>query len=199
MLAEIARVVPFFKGATWERLGDKGKQWPIQKRCTGTEILHTDTFKRRLGKFHFFPFQESNETVQHHGDFPFILTTGRVLEHYNCGTMTRRTGNAQIVSEDLLAIHPADAARKGIADGDLVRVFSIRGEVRMHAKVSDEVKPGILYTTFHFPENLVNVVTSSECDEDTMCPEYKVVAVDVERVNAPAEKKTSQPELISAK
>ena len=133
------------------------------------------------------------------GDFPFILTTGRVLEHYNCGTMTRRTGNARIVTEDLLAIHPADAARKQIADGDLVRVFSIRGEVRMRAKVSDEVKPGILYTTFHFPEHLVNVVTSSECDEDTMCPEYKVVAVDVERVSAAVEKTNTQPETVFAK
>ena len=133
------------------------------------------------------------------GDFPFILTTGRVLEHYNCGTMNRRTGNARIVTEDVLAIHPADAAKKGIADGDTVRIFSIRGEVRMHAKVSDEVKPGILYTTFHFPEHLVNVVTSSECDEDTMCPEYKVVAVDVERVTVPVEQKADQPEMISAK
>ena len=199
VLAEIARVVPFFKGATWEGLGDNGKQWPIKEGCVGTEILHTDTFKRGLGKFHFFPFQESNEIVQHHGDFPFILTTGRLLEHYNCGTQTRRTGNVQIVTEDVLAIHPADAARKGIADGDTVRVFSIRGEVRMHAKVSDEVKPGILYTTFHFPENLVNVVTSSECDEDTMCPEYKVVAVDVERVSPLVEKKTAQPEAVAAK
>ena len=126
----------------------------------------------------------SRRKSTHHGEFPFILTTGRVLEHYNCGTMTRRTGNAQIVTEDLLAIHPEDAARKGIADGDIVRVFSARGEVRMKARISDEVKPGILYTTFHFPENLVNVVTSSECDEDTMCPEYKVVAVDVEKVPA---------------
>jgi len=122
-----------------------------------------------------------------------------VLEHYNCGTMTRRTGNAQIVTEDLLAIHPDDAARKGIGDGDLVRIFSIRGEVRMHAKVSNEVKPGILYTTFHFPENLVNVVTSSECDEDTMCPEYKVVAVNVERVSAPVKKTAALPEMVAAK
>ena len=199
VLAEIARVVPFFKGAVWEKLGDNGKQWPIQEGCIGTEILHTDTFKRGLGKFHFFRFQESREIVQHHGEFPFILTTGRVLEHYNCGTMTRRTGNARIVTEDVLAIHPADAARKQIATGDLVRIFSARGEVRIHAKVSDEVKPGILYTTFHFPEHLVNVVTSSECDEDTMCPEYKVVAVDVERVNAPVEKKAAQPETVAAK
>ena len=141
VLAEIARVVPFFKGAVWEKLGDNGKQWPIQEGCVGTEILHTDTFKRGLGKFHFFRSQESREIVEHHGEFPFILTTGRVPEHYNCGTMTRRSGNARIVTEDVLAIHPADAARKQITTGDLVRIFSARGEVRIHAKVSDEVSP----------------------------------------------------------
>lgn len=181
VLAEIARIVPFFKGATWQGLTDQGTQWPIQDGCVGTEILHTTEFKRGRGKFHFFRFQESKEIEKHGGEFPFILTTGRILEHYNCGTMTRRTGNARIVTEDLLAVNPADARKKGIADGDLVRVFSARGDVHLKARVSDEVKPGILYTTFHFPENLVNVVTSSECDADTMCPEYKVVAVDVEK------------------
>jgi len=184
VLAEIARVVPFFKGATWEGLGDNGKQWPIKEGCEGTEILHTDTFKRGLGKFHFFRFQESKEIERHHQEFPLILTTGRLLEHYNCGTMTRRTGNTRIVDRDELAIHPADATRKGIQTGDMVRISSARGEVRLKARVSEEVKPGIVYTTFHFPEVLVNTVTSSECDEDTLCPEYKVVAVDVEKVAA---------------
>ena len=179
VLAEIARVVPFFKGATWEGLGDNGKQWPIQEGGVGTEILHTETFKRGLGKFHFFEFQESKEIVQHRDQFPLILTTGRLLEHYNCGTMTRRTGNALIVDHDELAINPEDASQKGIRTGDIVRIASARGEIHLKAKVSDEVKPGIVYATFHFPEVLVNIVTSSECDEDTMCPEYKVVAVEV--------------------
>ena len=110
--------------------------------------------------------------------------------------MTRRTGNVDIVTEDTLAIHPDDAAKKGIADGDMVRVFSHRGGVPMKARISTEVKPGILYCTFHFPEVLVNIVTSSECDEDTMCPEYKVVAVDVEKITAPVKQAAavSQPE-----
>ena len=81
--------------------------------------------------------------------------------------------------------NPDDATRKGIADGDQVRVFSARGEIPMKARISTEVKPGILYCTFHFPEVLVNIVTSSEADEDTLCPEYKVVAVDVEKVVSP--------------
>ena len=182
VLAEIAQIVPFFKGATWEGLTDQGKQWPIAAGNVGTARLHLDTFKRGLGKFHFFNFKESKELELHGGEYPFILTTGRLLEHYNCGSMTRRTGNVDIVMEDTLAIHPDDAASKGILDGDQVRLFSARGGIPMKARLSTEVKPGILYCTFHFPEVLVNIVTSSECDEDTMCPEYKVVAVDVEKI-----------------
>ena len=184
MLAEIAQIVPFFKGATWENLGDQGAQWPIQPGGKGTPILHLTSFQRGLGKFHFFPFQESAELVSFGKEFPFILTTGRILEHYNCGTMTRRTGNSLIVGEDLLTIHPADAQKKGIATGDLVRLFSARGEVRLKATVSEDVKPGILYTTFHFPEALVNNVTGDGCDADTLCPEFKVTAADVEKVTA---------------
>jgi formate dehydrogenase major subunit len=186
MLAEISQIVPFFKGATWENLGDQGVQWPIQVGGKGTPILHLESFKRGLGKFHFFPFQESNELERYGKEFPFILTTGRILEHYNCGTMTRRTGNEQIVSEDLLVINPADATKKGIQSGDRVRLFSARGEVMLKASVTDDVKPGILYTTFHFPEAMVNNVTGDCMDADTMCPEFKVTAADVEKVSAEA-------------
>ena len=186
VLAEIAEIVPFFKGATWEGLTDQGRQWPIAPGNVGTERLHLGTFKRGLGKFHFFDFKESKEIERHGGEYPFILTTGRLLEHYNCGTMTRRTGNAEIVTGDTLALHPEDAARKGIEDGDEVVVRSARGEIPMLARISGEVKPGVLYCTFHFPEVLVNIVTSSECDEDTMCPEYKVVAVDIAKVGSKA-------------
>ena len=192
MLAEIAQIVPFFKGATWEGLTDQGTQWPIQDGCVGTETLHVDSFKRGLGKFHFFSFQESREIEKHQSKFPMILTTGRLLEHYNCGTMTRRTNNVLIVTHDELAIHPDDAQAKGIGAGDWVRVFSDRGGVHLRAKISTEIKPGILYCTFHFPEDLVNVITSSESDADTMCPEYKVVAVDVVRVESRTGKPSSE-------
>lgn len=184
VLAEVARIVPFFKGATWENLGDNGKQWPILEGGKDTQILHQESFKRGLGKFHFFPWQESTELQNHGSEFPFILTTGRILEHYNCGTMTRRTGNSDIVAKDELAINPADAAKKNIHTGDKVRLFSARGEVTLPARVTEEVKPGILYTTFHFPEHMVNNVTGSGCDADTLCPEYKVVAADVELLQA---------------
>ncbi len=195
MLQEISQIVPFFKGATWENLGDQGSQWPIQAGGKGTPILHLESFKRGLGKFHFFPFKESAELESYGKQFPFILTTGRILEHYNCGTMTRRTGNSDIVGEDLLTIHPSDAKRKGIVTGDLVRLFSARGEVRLKASVTEDVKPGILYTTFHFPEALVNNVTGDGMDADTMCPEFKVTAADIEKVTAttPAPPVAHQP------
>lgn len=193
VLAEIARIVPFFRGATWENLGDNGKQWPIAEGGKDTQILHTETFKRGLGKFHFFPWEESSELTSNGKEFPFILTTGRILEHYNCGTMTRRTGNSDIVAQDILSINPADAEKKQIQTGDRVRLSSARGEVELEARVTDEVKPGVLYTTFHFPEHMVNNVTGAGCDKDTLCPEYKVVAADVEK--APAKKRKGMMKL----
>lgn len=185
MLGEIARIVPFFKGATWENLGDNGKQWPIMDQGRDTQIMHQSGFSRGLGRFHFFEWEESNEVVTHGREFPFILTTGRILEHYNCGTMTRRTGNGSIVTRDLLTINPKDAKNRQIRSGDSVRLFSARGEVELQAQVSDEVKPGVLYTTFHFPEAMVNNVTGSGHDSETLCPEYKVIAANIEKVTSP--------------
>lgn len=185
-LQEISQIVPFFAGAKWDEFGDNGKQWPIKPDGSDTKILHTETFKRGRAKFHFWDFEESRELVDNSAEFPFILTTGRKLEHYNCGTMTRRTGNLQLLSEDVLVINPVDAEKKNIADGDTVRLFSVRGEVNLTAEVATRVRPGVIYTTFHFPEQMVNYVTSNVQDADSLCPEYKVVAVDVERVAAAA-------------
>ena len=103
------------------------------------------------------------------------------LENYNCGTMTQRSANVEILTEDTLVIHPDDAAGKGIGDDDWVRLFSARSQMRLRARVSDEVNRGILYTTFHFPEHMINRETSDVADEESLCPEYKVAAVDFER------------------
>ncbi len=196
VLTEIAQIVPFFQGATWENLSINGKQWPIAADGTDTQILHQESFKRGLGKFHFFPWIESTELKTNGQEFPFILTTGRILEHYNCGTMTRRTGNGEIVVQDYLSLNPADAQRKSIRSGDQVKLFSARGEVELEARVTDEVKPGILYTTFHFPDAMVNNVTGQGCDGDTLCPEYKVIAADVEFVSAGKPKKKRMMEMV---
>jgi formate dehydrogenase major subunit len=182
MLEEISQIVPFFAGVTWDNLGKNGKQWPVAPDGTGTQILHGETFKRGKGKFVFREFIETNEILDHQQDFPYILTTNRNLEHYNAGTMTRRTANAKIVSEDVLLINPVDAATIAVKAGDLVRVESARGHVDVKAKVTDEVKPGILSTTFHFPEVLLNLVTGDVHDDIANCPEYKVVSVRIGKV-----------------
>jgi formate dehydrogenase major subunit len=181
MLEEISKVVPFFAGVKWDELGDNGKQWPVKPDGNDTEILHTDTFKRGLGKFHFYEWKETKEIEKNGKEYPYIVTTNRELEHYNNGTMTRRTGNAKILTEDYLLIHPADAAQHFIHEGDMVCIESARGKVDVKARISDEVKPGILSTTFHFPDVLMNTITSSEKDSEAMCPEYKVVAVNIRK------------------
>jgi formate dehydrogenase major subunit len=181
-LEEIARIVPFFKGVVWDELGDQGKQWPVLEGGQDTQLLHTESFKRGKGKFHFFDYVKSAELVDNEDAFPYVLTTGRLLEHYNCGSMTRRTPNGEIVTEDVLVVHPEDAQFKDVDTGDLARLFSARGEVELRVSVSEEVNPGILYTTFHFPEAMVNCITGNVTDEESLCPEYKVVSVDFEKV-----------------
>lgn len=180
MLEEISEIVPFFAGVKWSELGDQGKQWPVLEGGEDTQILHRSEFKRGKGKFHFHPFEESAELTTWASEYPLILTTGRDLEHYNCGTMTRRTPNQDIYDEDTLWINRKDAKRRGIEDQQNVRLFSARGEIEMKAVISKKVKPGILRTTFHFPELMVNRLTSDVVDTETLCPEYKVVSVEVE-------------------
>lgn len=176
MLKEISQIVPFFAGVKWNDLGDNGKQWPVLPDGTDTKMMHVDGFKRGKGKFYFYPYEESREVKNHGKDYPYIITTNRELEHYNCGAMTRRTGNVEILTEDVLLIHPDDAAKELINDGDMVCVESPRGKVDIKAKITDEVKPGILSSTFHFPDIMLNNITSDEHCTEAMCPEYKVVS-----------------------
>ncbi len=176
MLEEISQIVPFFAGVKWDELGINGKQWPVKPDGTDTQMLHIEEFKNGKGQFAFFPFEESKELEKYSKDFPYIITTNRELEHYNCGAMTRRTGNVEILTEDVLLIHPDDARKEGIEDGEFVCVESPRGKVDIKAFVTDEMKPGILSSTFHFPEVMLNIITSDEHCSEAMCPEYKVVS-----------------------
>ncbi|HFA52034.1 MAG TPA: formate dehydrogenase subunit alpha [Bacteroidetes bacterium] len=182
MLEEISQIVPFFAGVKWEELGGQGKQWPVAADGTETQVLHTETFKRGKGNFVFRDFVETPEILGHQAEFPMILTTNRNLEHYNAGTMTRRTANVEIVTEDLLLLHPKDARRQSIEEGDLVRIESARGHVDIKAHITRDVKPGIVSTTFHFPDVLVNNVTGDVHDDIANCPEYKVVSVRIGKV-----------------
>ncbi len=182
LIEEIADVIPFMKGLTWEGLGTNGLQWPVKEDGTDTKMLHINgSFKRGKGKFHHFDFEETPELVAHRKKYPFILTTARQLEHYNSGTMTRRTDNQQISPNDYLEINPLDAGKKGISAGDSVIIFSDRGSVKIPVKLNYTVKPGVVRTTFHQPEIFINLITGNVGDKETLTPEYKVVAVDFEK------------------
>jgi formate dehydrogenase major subunit len=181
MLEEISQIVPFFAGVKWDELGDNGKQWPVLPDGSDTEILHTESFKIGKGQFKKATWVESTELTDNKKDFPYILTTNRELEHYNCGAQTRRTGNAEILLTDTLMINPVDAQANLIHEGDMVCIESARGKIDVKAKITDEVKPGILSSTFHYPEVSMNILTSSVTDTDALCPEYKVCAVRIRK------------------
>lgn len=147
--------------------------------------MHVGHFVRGKGKFMLTPFQPTEERANR--KFPLLLTTGRILSQYNVGAQTRRTENRLWHGEDLLEIHPSDAEVRGIKDGTLVAVASRMGETTLRAKVSERMTPGVVYTTFHFPETAANVVTTEFSDWATECPEYKVTAVQVRTCNTMSE------------
>ena len=161
-------------------------QWPCNAAApNGTPTMHIDTFVRGKGKFIITQYVASDEKVTR--KFPLILTTGRILSQYNVGAQTRRTENNQWHSEDRLEIHPVDAEDRGILDGDWVGIQSRAGDTVLRAVVSERMQPGVVYTTFHFPESGANVITTDNSDWATNCPEYKVTAVQVMPVSQPSE------------
>jgi len=183
VLAEIADVVPFFKGITRKRLGELGLQWPVKEDGTDTKILHEKEFKLGKGRLKYFDWEESSEIDKNKKDYPLILTTSRVLQHYNAATMTRRTSNIDIVNEDILLVHPKDAKYRELNTGNIARLYSRRGEVALKIKVTDKVKKGVVFTTFHFPEHMVNMVTGHGKDKETKCAEYKVSSVEIQKIS----------------
>jgi len=174
---ELASLTPNFRGINYARLEtSKALQWPVPSDDhLGTSIMHQGTFSRGLGNFAAPEYAEPNEQAS--DDYPFILTTGRNLFHYNSGTQTRRTGLVKFHSSDFLEMNSEDANRMGFKDGDEVLLASPRNKVKMILKVTDDVRIGFLFTTFHFPDVGVNSVLSSSADGPTNCPEYKVQAV----------------------
>ena len=146
--------------------------------------MHVDEFVRGKGYFAVTEFVPTEERANRR--FPLLLTTGRILSQYNVGAQTRRTENSTWHEEDVLEIHAHDAQERGINDGDWVGIQSRVGTTVLHAKVSERVKPGVIYTTFHHPVSGANVVTTDNSDWATNCPEYKVTAVQVSKVSEPS-------------
>jgi formate dehydrogenase major subunit len=187
IMAEIAALTPTFDGVDYDKIDRLGSiQWPCNDNAPeGTPIMHVDEFVRGKGKFIITKYVPSDEKVTR--KYPLLLTTGRVLTQYNVGAQTRRTDNVQWHHEDVLEIHPHDAAERGIRNGDWVGVESRAGQTVLRATVTERVAPGVVYTTFHFPESGANVITTDSSDWATNCPEYKVTAVQVMHVTQPSE------------
>jgi len=186
IMDEIAALTPSFHGVSYAKLERLGSvQWPCNEDAPeGTPTMHIDAFVRGKGRFIITQFVATDEKVTRR--FPLLLTTGRILSQYNVGAQTRRTDNNQWHSEDRLEIHPQDAEDRGINDGDWVGIQSRAGETVLRATVSQRMQPGVVYTTFHFPESGANVITTDNSDWATNCPEYKVTAVQVMPVMQPS-------------
>jgi formate dehydrogenase major subunit len=181
IMDEIAKLTPTFAGVTYEKLDKYGSlQWPVNDNAPeGTPVMHRDAFVRGKGMFMVTEYVPTDEKTTDR--FPLLLTTGRILSQYNVGAQTRRTANVEWFDEDILEIHPWDAENRGIQDGDLVALTSRAGETSLHARISERMQPGVVYTTFHFPGTAVNVITTEFADWATDCPEYKVTAVQVRK------------------
>jgi formate dehydrogenase major subunit len=177
VMDEIAALTPEFAGVSFERIGVRGLQWPVAPDGSDSEILYSERFEQPggRGRFAALPFKPPGDAADE--EFPLILVTGRILEHYNAGTMTRRTRNVDLLPAETLQIHPDDAGRLGVVDGDRVEVRSRRAALTLPAALSSRVAPGEVFMSFHFPDVPANALTSSAVDEVTSCPEYKVTAV----------------------
>ncbi|MGH7279803.1 MAG: molybdopterin oxidoreductase family protein, partial [Candidatus Rokuibacteriota bacterium] len=186
---EMARLVPFLGGLSHARLDrDGGVQWPCPTADhPGTRYLYADSFPRGRGKF-----VAASQTVEAaelpDPDFPFLLNTGRLLYHWHGGTITRRVqGLLELAPRLEVALHPVDARRLGVEDGEAILVTSRRGELRGHARLTDGVRPGAIFVPFvKLADSAANFLTNSAHDPSSKIPEYKVCAVRVESVRAAA-------------
>jgi formate dehydrogenase major subunit len=191
IMDEIARLTPSFAGVSFARLDEAGSlQWPVNDAYpNGSPIMHVDGFAsspsgKGRGKFVVTDYVPTDEKTGPR--YPLLLTTGRILSHYNVGAQTRRTDNVVWHEEDLLEVHPTDAENRGLKDGDWARLASRTGETTLRVSVTDRVAPGVVYTTFHHPATQANVVTTEFSDWATNCPEYKVTAVQISASNGPS-------------
>jgi len=179
---EIASLTPSMAGLNYEKLERGGIQWPCPTADhPGTPILHKEKFTRGLGKFTPLTFREPMEATD--AEYPFVLNTGRILQHWHGGTMSRRSAGLDwIVPEGEIQINTDDGANLGIASGDMIHVTSRRGEVTGKASLTDKLPRGMVFMNFHFAEVPTNMLTGDAVDPVAKIPEYKVSAVRVERV-----------------
>ena len=178
VFSEMSNVVPDFAGISYERIETTGIQYPAwDLNHPGTPDLFIDTFPRGLGKFTPLDYVPCRELVD--DEYPFILTTGRVLEHWHGGTMTRHSRLDDLHPEAEVEIHPADAEIHGIKDNMFVKVSSRRGEIQLRAHVTEKSTVGVVFIPFHFSEAAANILTNDALDPQALIPEFKSCAVQI--------------------
>lgn len=181
VMQEVAALTPQYAGISHPRLGSQGLQWPVpHAEHPGTKFLHEGKFSRGKGLFMPIDYQLPDELPDE--EYPFLLSTGRKLSHYN--VMTRNSGALEAYSpEEYAELNPKDAERLGIKDGEKVKVASRRGDLETKVWVTDRVPMGMLFMTLHYKESPTNVLTNAAYDKVTKTYEYKVCGVKVERLS----------------
>jgi formate dehydrogenase alpha subunit len=188
VLEEMGRVVPEYAGVKYRRIEEQGLQTPVwDDRHPGTPFLFAETFPRGKGKFHPLEYVPSVEMPDE--EYPFILTTGRLLEHWHGGTLTRHSKLDDLYPQARIEINPADGARLKIDDGQAVRVSSRRGTVVLRAWVTQRTTVGVVFIPMHFAEAAANLLTIDALDPLAKIPEYKACAVRI----VPADKTELAP------
>ncbi len=183
VMEEIRKLTPSYAGISYERLEKKAIAWPCPAEDhPGTPILHVGEYA--CGKGVFFPIEYRPPAENPDAEYPFILSTGRVLQHFHTGTMTRKgKGLNQLYPELLAEVNPADAEKLGIEDGDFINIASRRGSIKVKAWLTDRPAAGVVFVPFHFGETAVNLLTNAALCPDAGIPEYKVCAVKVEKAS----------------
>lgn len=181
IMAEINRLTPSYGGITYRRLrGSNGLQWPCpSENHPGTPTLHRETFTRGKGRFTAVDYRPPAEVPDE--SYPFILTTGRVHFHYHATISRRAKGLEAVCPEPMVEVNPEDAARLGLADGDRARLTSRHGQIEVKVTLTTRVNPGVVFLNFHFAEAPVNRLVGTALDPVAKIPEYKSLAVKVEK------------------
>jgi len=195
IMDEINLLSPHYTGITYECLEQRSPQWPcLSPEHPGTPVLHTGGFSRGKGRLAAIKYRPSSELPD--AKYPFMLTTGRSLFQYNTITMTGRVkGLRGIYNEDTVDISPEDARKLGVAGKDWVKLTTRRGTVNARVKITTASSEGVVYMNFHFAENCSNILTNNALDPVAKTPEYKVCAVQIEKIEPPIVK--TQAEIVS--
>lgn len=183
IMEEIRTLVPSYGGITYERIEEKGLQWPCPNLDhPGTKYLHQGgKFTRGLAKFTVNEYEATSQ--QPSTEYPFLLTTGRIQHHYHTGTMTRRSWALdREFPEGFMELHPKDAEALGLRQGSRIKVSSPNGSVETKVKVTEHIRQGIVFIPFHFAEVAVNKLIGDQHDPVVLIPEFKVCAVRLEGV-----------------